>query len=196
MRQRETKPFSDFVAPINHGDITMKADQRILFKSWRDELGAMMRTHYLLSAKIRRLNYFLGIPTIAMTMAIACYVFFTINQDVGFWVKMIVGMLALLVAILSSLQTFLKYSEQAENHRNASARYQALFNALDQALAIPPKDETALREWCDKLRERWDELNLESPTVPRRLDMPAVAEIEAPTGPSLPEDNSDTPVVN
>ncbi|MGR9087779.1 MAG: SLATT domain-containing protein [Gammaproteobacteria bacterium] len=166
----------------------MKTDQRTLLKSWRDELKVMMRTHYLLSTRIRRLNYFLGVPAIVMTMLIASYVFFTINQDPGFWVKMLAGLIALLATILSSLQTFLKYSEQAENHRNASARYQALFNAIDQAMAFPPKDENALGEWCDKLRERWDELNLEAPTISRRLVSRAAKEIESPPAPSLPED--------
>ncbi|MGR8933777.1 MAG: DUF4231 domain-containing protein [Gammaproteobacteria bacterium] len=170
----------------------MKADQRTLLKCWREELGMMMRTHYQLSTKIRRLNYLLGIPAIVMTMLIATYIFFTINRDVGFWIKMIAGLLALLVAILSSLQTFLKYSEQAENHRNASARYQALFNALDQALAIPPKDENALGEWCDKLRERWDELNLEAPTVPRRLEARRASEAETQVMSAVQEDATDS----
>ena len=58
------------------------------------------------------------------------------------------------MAILASLQTFLKYSEQAGNHRKASTHYQALFNEIDQRHVIPPKDEAALREWCNKLRER------------------------------------------
>lgn len=156
----------------------MKTDQRTLLKTWRDEIKVMTGTHYQLSTKIRRLNYFLGVPAILMTMLIASYVFFTINQDPGFWIKMLVGLIALLVTILTSLQTFLKYSEQAENHRNASARYQALLNALDQALAIPPKDETALGDWCDKLRERWDELNLEAPTVSRKLFLQSTAENE------------------
>ncbi|WP_367025486.1 DUF4231 domain-containing protein [Methylococcus sp. ANG] len=157
----------------------MKPDQRVLLKSWRDEIGTMMATHHQLSTKIRRLNYLLGIPTIVMAMLIAIYVFITVNRDPDLWIRMLVGLIALLVAILSSLQTFLKYSEQAENHRNASARYQALFNALDQSLVIPPKDETALGEWCNKLRERWDELNLEAPTVPNRLEVRSILDLEA-----------------
>ncbi len=44
---------------------------------------------------------------------------------------MLFGLLSLLMAILASLQAFLKYSEQAGNHSNASTRYQALFNEID-----------------------------------------------------------------
>jgi len=108
--------------------------------------------HYVLSAKIRLLNYVLDIPIIVIAMLVASYIFFTINQDVGFWVKMLFGLLTLLMAILASLQTFLKYSEQAGNHRNASTCYQALFNEIDQLLVIVPKDEAALGEWCIKYR--------------------------------------------
>jgi hypothetical protein len=156
----------------------MRVEQKNLLRAWRDELGVMMRTHYELSAKIRRLNYLLGVPAIAIAMLVASYIFFTIHHDLAFWVKMLFGLLTLLLAILASLQTFLKYSEQAENHRNASARYKALFNGIDQVLVIPPKDETALGEWCDKLRERWDELNLEAPSVARRFAPTPSAEAE------------------
>lgn len=143
----------------------MKIEQRHLLQTWRDELGVLLKSHYSRSISIRRLNYLLGIPVILIAMSVASYIFFTINHNPDFWVKMIAGMLLLLGAILTSLQTFLKYSEQAENHRNASARYQSLHHSLDQLLAFPPKDETALAAWCDKLRERWDELNLEVPSV-------------------------------
>ncbi|MGY6274225.1 SLATT domain-containing protein [Methylomonas sp. MgM2] len=149
----------------------MKNEQKQLLKAWRDQLGAMMRTHFYLSSKIRRLNYILGVPIIISAIVVASYIFFSINQDVGFRVKMLFGLMTLLMAILASLQTFLKYSEQAENHRNASARYQALFNGIDQLLVIPPKDEAALGEWCDKLRERWDELNLEAPSISRKFQL-------------------------
>jgi hypothetical protein len=79
---------------------------------------------------------------------------------------------------LASLQTFLKYSEQAGNHRNASTRFQTLFNEIDQLLVIPPKDAAALGEWCNKLRERWDALNLDAPSIARKFKPEAGAETE------------------
>ncbi len=143
----------------------MKIEQKHLLQTWRHELGILLNSHYMRSISIRRMNHILGIPVILISMSVASYIFFTITHNPDFWVKMIAGMLLLLGAILSSLQTFLKYSEQAENHRNASARYQSLHHSLDQLLAFPPKDETMLAAWCDKLRDRWDELNLEAPSV-------------------------------
>lgn len=168
----------------------MKIEQKQLLKAWRDELGSMMPMHYALSAKIRLMNYVLGVPIIIIAMLVASYIFFTINQETAFWVKMLFGLLTLLIAILASLQTFLKYSEQAGNHRNASVRYQALFNGIDQLLVIPPKDDAALGEWCDKLRERWDALNLEAPSIARRFKPEAGTETEL----SSHEANDQAPV--
>lgn len=155
----------------------MKTEQRNLLKSWRQELQAMMETHYQLSTRIRRLNYILGVPMILFAVTVASYVFATISHDSNFWLHMVMGLMAVVTAILGALQTFLKYSEQAENHRNASARYQALFNAMDQTLAFPPQKEQDLSDWCDRLRDRWDELNLEAPSVPRKI---AVSEVQPP----------------
>lgn len=169
----------------------MKIEQRNLLKSWRQELRTMMETHYQLSTRIRRLNYILGVPMIVFAVVVASYVFATIEHHSNFWLQMTIGLIAVVTAILGALQTFLKYSEQAENHRNASARYQALFNAMDQSLAFPPQKEQDLSDWCDKLRDRWDELNLEAPSVPSKLTrvplrssthVPAESESEPPSG--------------
>ncbi len=143
----------------------MKVEQKTLLQTWRKELKTLFQAHYVRSISIRRMNYLLGFPVILILMVVSSYIFFTINHNPDFWVKMLAGMLLLLCAILVSLQTFLKYSEQAENHRNASARYQSLHHSVDQLLAFPPADESALVSWCDKLRDRWDELNLEVPNV-------------------------------
>jgi hypothetical protein len=67
----------------------LKIEQKQLLKTRRDELGGMMRMHHVLSAKIRLLNYVLGVPIIVMAMLVASYIFFNINQDVGFWIKML-----------------------------------------------------------------------------------------------------------
>jgi hypothetical protein len=166
------------ILQLPDAETLMKIEQKQLLKAWRDELGSMMRTHHVLSSKIRLMNYVLGVPNIFIAFAVASYIFFTIGHDVPFWVKILFGLFSLLIAILASLQTFLKYSEQAGNHRNASSRYQALFNEIDQLLVIPPKDEAALGEWCNKLRERWDALNLEAPGIASKFKLESGPETE------------------
>ncbi len=69
------------VLQLSQEETFMKIEQKQLLKAWRDELGVMMRMHYMLSAKIRLMNYILGVPTIIIAMLVASYIFFTINQD-------------------------------------------------------------------------------------------------------------------
>lgn len=143
----------------------MNVEQKHLLQSWRKELGFLLQSHYTKSISVRRLNYLLGFPAILISIAISGYVFFTITHNPTFWAKLVAGMLLMLSAILTALQTFLKYSEQSEHHRTASARYESLYHSVDQMLVFPPKEDITLGKWCDKLRERWDELNLEAPNV-------------------------------
>ena len=80
------------------------------------------------------------------------------------------------------LMDALRFRSQKEKHelshlyeakiKNMGSRYQSLHHAVDQLMAFPPKDEAALVVWCDKLRDRWDELNLEAPNVSREEDLP------------------------
>lgn len=66
-------------------------------------------------------------------------------------------------AILASLQTFLGYSERAEKHRVAGAKYGAVGRELEtlRASARSESDEV-----ISEVRKRLDALALESPNNP------------------------------
>jgi hypothetical protein len=147
----------------------MNADIKRLLKNWHNEINILIQAHYETAIKKKRMNYVVGIPLIMLEIIIASYMIFTITQDPSIKLKMIVGALVILAAILAALQTFLKYSEQAEDHRNAQARFRNLMISIDQVLALPPKEEHALVEWCDKFRERWNEVSIDAPVISKRL---------------------------
>ena len=66
-------------------------------------------------------------------------------------------------AVLASLQTFLAYSERAEKHRVAAAKYGALCRELDtiraELISISP-------ELVESIRGKLDALAIESPQTP------------------------------
>ncbi len=147
----------------------MNAQIKQLLGSWHEEINILMQAHYDMAIRKKRMNYVVGIPLIMLEILIASYMIFSISNNPSFQLKMIVGALVILAAILAALQTFLKYSEQAEDHRNAHARFRNLMVAIDQTQALPPRDDHALSEWCDKFRERWGEVSLDAPVIPKRL---------------------------
>ncbi len=81
------------------------------------------------------------------------------------WQQITIGLLSIGAAVLASQQTFLGYSERAEKHRVAAAKYGALGREPETMLVLP---QLATAEAIAELRERLDAMALESvePPIP------------------------------
>jgi hypothetical protein len=90
-------------------------------------------------------------------------VFATVQKQPELWLQITVGLASIAAALLASLQTFLGYSERAEKHRIAGAKYGDLGRELEQLHAsdTPPSDEA-----ISEVRKRLDDLAVESPNNP------------------------------
>ena len=77
-----------------------------------------------------------------------------------------VGLASVLAAVLASLQTFLGYSERAEKHRVAGAKYGAIGRELEVMLRSQGE---APSEPIARLIDRLNSLALESPNNPQRI---------------------------
>jgi len=108
----------------------------------------------------------LVIPTIVLSTVVGTSIFSAIGQSVEQWHQILVGGLSIAAAVLASLQTFMSYSERAEKHRLAAARYGAICRQLDITRIAP--DEGAL-EALEDLRKSIDVLATESPNPPIRI---------------------------
>lgn len=73
----------------------------------------------------------------------------------------------MLAAVLSSLQTFLRYATRAEGHRFA-LRYETLRRDMATTLALPPEDRGAPDRSLDSVRQRMDRYAKQSPTIGER----------------------------
>jgi len=80
-----------------------------------------------------------------------------------------VGLLSVLAAVLASLQTFLRFSELAEKHRVAGARFAALKHEIELIIAMPPSSQDKLREMLSELDQRWAKLREDSPNIPGKI---------------------------
>jgi hypothetical protein len=91
-------------------------------------------------------------------------VFATLQQKPEFWWQLSVGLMSIAAAALSALQSFLGYSDKAEKHRSAGAKYNAIGRELELLLA---QDS----DWAplDSIRQRIDTLAQESPHIPESV---------------------------
>ena len=139
-----------------------------LLQIWETDLRIICHSHYDAALVASRRNYQLGIPTIIISAVVGTAIFSTLENSPEKYFQIIAGLLSMSAVVLSSLQTFLKWSERAEKHREAGARFGALLKELENKVAFV-EDDSNLESWSNSFRERWDKISLESPTVPKKL---------------------------
>jgi hypothetical protein len=88
--------------------------------------------HYAAAEIFARRHLKLGIPVTVATSVVATSIFATLTQDTKtLWVSLVTGTLSIGAAILSGLQTFLRYSDLSEQHRRAAVAYESIRRSLD-----------------------------------------------------------------
>lgn len=144
---------------------------------WYQRVSATQHAHYLSADHFARKSYWLGIPIIALTTLVGTSVFATLQKQPELWLQIAVGLASVLAAVLASLQTFLGYSERAEKHRVAGAKYGALGRELEVMIR---SSDTTSEQVVSELRKRLDGLALESPNNPQWIYHQALARYGGP----------------
>jgi len=104
-------------------------------------------------------------PTVALSAVVGTAVFATLQQQSSFWLQFVVGAMSVFAAILTALQSTLRYQELAEKHRGAGAKYNALGREIELMCASPEINA----EKIEDLRGRIDFLAFESPHIPQAV---------------------------
>ena len=139
-----------------------------LIVAWYQRAHVVLAAHHVAAGHFDRLHYWLGIPAVIVSAVVGTTVFATLQSNPHVAIQILVGLGSVLAAVLTSLQTFLRYSERAEKHRVAGVRYGALMRELEQALILCPH-ESELKAFLNDVRIRWDRLNEETPTMPQKI---------------------------
>lgn len=139
------------------------------------------RAHYIAWEEAATKNKWLGVPVVITTAAVGTAIFGTIQDDPGLPIKILTGLLSLLAAVLSALQTTLKYSELAERHKTAGARYAGMRRRLEMFILKyddqPRKQQDAMKE-LEEIALMFADLAEESPSLPDKIYDKAVKEFQ------------------
>jgi hypothetical protein len=140
-----------------------------LLQSWHRRVAAAEAGHRVMADRMRRRYLMLGVPVVILTTIVGTSVFASIQDaKVATWIRVVVGSVSLLAAVISSLQTFLRYGMRAEGHRVAAIRYETLRRDMAAVLAIPRASRTEPLRQLDGVRNRMDRYAKESPTIGER----------------------------
>lgn len=139
-----------------------------LLLAWIRRARESQFAHYEQATRLRRGSTLLGVPVIVITAIVGTTVFSSIAESsTSATVKIVVGLLSVSASVLSSLQTFMKLSEKAEQHRIFGARYGGIRRKLEQIYAARSTEPitTSLLEY---LNIDLNTLAEEAPDVPAK----------------------------
>jgi hypothetical protein len=141
-----------------------------LYSSWHRRVAAAEYGHRLMSDRMRNRHLALGIPVVVLTTIVGTSVFASLQDtSVPTAVAIVVGSLSLLAAVLSSLQTFMRYALRSDGHRIAAIRYETLRRDMAEVLAMPRAARADPARELDGVRGRLDRYAKESPLIGQRL---------------------------
>lgn len=135
-------------------------DVRDLIEEWYKRVSVTQVAHYLSADHFGKRKYILGIPAIILATFAGTSVFATLSDQPNIYLQIAVGIASVAAAVLASLQTFMGYSEKAEKHRLAGAKYGALGRHLE---IMRTQLDSIENEELIKVREKLDALAVESP---------------------------------
>lgn len=140
-----------------------------LIAHWRFRNHRVQLAHYECARRFERLHLWLGLPAVALSTLVGTTVFASLAKTTDVAFQICVGLLSVTAAVLTGLQTFLKYSELAEKHRLAGAKFANLKHRIELLSTLPPSSEADLRSALEGIEETWSKLREESPTLPSRV---------------------------
>jgi hypothetical protein len=134
-----------------------------LLADWHRRARESQFAHYEASKPLSKANYFFGVPVVVLSTFVGTSVFATLEKESAIEFRITVGCISVLAAVLSSLQTFLRFTERAEKHRAVGGRYGAIRRDIEvlQASAGPwdPKRIDAIKDKIDAISTEAPELN-------------------------------------
>lgn len=137
-----------------------------LLRRWLKRARENNFAHYYAEHQLNNLHLLLGIPATVFAATVGTAVFASLENSASLWMKIGVGLISIVTAILSGLQTFLRFSEKAERHRKTAVDYGSARRTIELHLVYTNHltyDEST------KILERLDKIAEEAPNVSQRL---------------------------
>src|SRR2546425_1545853 len=131
---------------------------------WHRRLCILHNAHTRCATLYDRHNLLLGAPVVALTTIVGTSIFATLaSTSQNIRVKILIALLSLTAAVLASLQTLLRYSEQSQKHKAVAVQYGILRREIEELLMVPTGSiEPSILK---SIRARWNAIEEVSPSI-------------------------------
>ncbi|MGA7412839.1 MAG: SLATT domain-containing protein [Bryobacteraceae bacterium] len=144
-----------------------KAVQLLL--KWSERARANQFQHWESARYYELANYALGGPAVVLSAIVGTAVFATLEKLLDIRIRLAVGAISVLSAILVAIQTFLRLSERAEKHRATAAAYSSVRRRIEAALSLAAEKDESLKGAVEEVLKELNSLAESAPTVPARI---------------------------
>lgn len=145
-------------------DTSVKLEE--LLKGWHKGLHILQKGNFTAATYYGKLGKRFGVPVVITTSIVSSAIFATIGNSEQTSIQLAAGFVSILATVLSSLQTFLGYSERSSNHKEAAVGYGELRTEVQVLLASSLPNVKDLDARIESIRTRWSALDKGSPTLP------------------------------
>jgi len=141
-----------------------------LLRHWRFRAHRVQHGHYQAGRRYDRFHLFLGLPAIVLSAFVGSAVFASLAAPThGIPITLLVGFLSVSTAVLSGLQTFLKYSELADRHKMAGARFADIKHQIELIAVFQNNNQVPLESMLQEVEKHWEKVREESPNIPHKI---------------------------
>lgn len=140
-----------------------------LLKLWRHRVRLNSRAHYQMEERCERLSFSFGVASALLSAMVGVLVLVGVKIDPPIWLRILTASISIIVAAITAIATSAKWSDKAAKHHVAGAEYGKMLRKIEEILVLPPESEVDARKSVKALREKLDQIPVESPPVLRRV---------------------------
>lgn len=147
-----------------------------VYSRWYRRLRESQFGHHEAYLQYTSLHYKFAIPAVLFSTFIGSSLFLTLNLNKSIETQIIVGLISLASSVIASFQVFFNFSEKAEEHKRAAARYGSLRREMERIATLDKDDRIILSALIANLINHVSE---DSPTIPKKAWDKVTTKLEA-----------------
>jgi hypothetical protein len=140
----------------------MKKNLKDLTDDWLSRIDSHQKAHYGIAGRFESYHYLIGLPATVLSTIAGATLFSEITDP---RIKMAIGVLGLLAAVLSAIQTFYSHAKRSEVHRFAAAQLGQIRRDIEILQQLPPENDSELDKKVHEINDRLSAIDKEAPVV-------------------------------
>ena len=143
-----------------------------LIKDWQVRAKRKTNAHTIAANNSKFCQRAIGVPSVILSAITGTVVFAELSADASGKYKLLVVAIVVLAAILTALQTFFKFGEEAELHKVTAAIFSKIRRKTDLALSEickTPPNQQKIDSLITEIEDRFNDTIDTAPLITKRV---------------------------